>query len=144
VSSFPLPDVDWAPLRGFWEGARADELRIPRCSSCAAWCWYPAAGCRACDGQELRWTRTAGRGTLFSWAVVERPLFEAYADWVPYVTGLVALEEDPAVRIVTRLVDCDPGALRVEMPVYAVFRELRFAGVEGSVRAPFFRPSEHR
>ena len=85
--------------------------------------------------------RTSGRGTLFSWAVVRRALYEPFASLVPYATGLVALAEDPSVRIATRLVDCDFDELRIDMPVHAVFAPLGFPGIEGSVPAPFFTPT---
>jgi uncharacterized OB-fold protein len=71
---------------------------------------------------------------------VTRALFKAYAEKAPYVTGLVALREDPAVRLVTLLVDCEPEDLRMDMPVRAVFRRLEFPGVEASVLAPMFTP----
>jgi uncharacterized OB-fold protein len=60
---------------------------------------------------------------------------------VPYVSGLVALEEDPAVRIVTNLVDCEPDDLQVDMPVRVVFRALSFPGSPREVRAPMFMPT---
>jgi hypothetical protein len=136
----PLPDVDWEPLAGFWAGAAAGELRLPRCT-CGAFRWYPRERCRHCGATDHEWVRTSGRGTLFSWAVVHRTLYEAYAELVPYATGLVALAEDPRVRIATRLVDCDPGELRIEMPVHAVFARLSFPGIQGSVPAPLFTPT---
>jgi uncharacterized OB-fold protein len=136
----PLPDPTWEPLRGFWEGAAAGELRIPRCAACGALNWYPPPACRVCGGVAMPWTALSGRGTLFSFAVVRRALHAPYASWVPYATGLVALAEDPAVRVVTRLVDCEPEALRVDQPVRAVFRDLTFPGAEGSVRVPLFAP----
>jgi hypothetical protein len=138
-----LPDVSWPPLRGFWEAAARDELAIPRCAGCGAWNWYPRAACRSCGGAEMPWTPTAGRATLYSFAVVRRALFEPYAGLVPYATGLVALEEDPAVRLATRFVDCDPERLRIDQPVRAVFRPLELPGTPGSVPAPFFTPSEN-
>ena len=45
-------------------------------------------------------------------------------------------------RLVTRVVDCEPEALRMDMPVHVVFRTLSFADVEGEVTAPMFAPSE--
>jgi hypothetical protein len=137
-------DPTWEPLRGFWAAAARGELALPRCAACGAWNWYPRAACRACGGAELPWTRTAGRGTLFSFAVVRRALYPPYAALVPYTTGLVALEEDPSVRLVTRFVDCAPEALRIEQPVHAVFRPIDLPGIAGSVPAPFFTPSETR
>ena len=82
----------------------------------------------------------SGRGRLFSWSVVRRAFIPQLAADVPYVAGLVAIEEDPAVRIVTRIVDCDPTLLRVDMPVRVVFRPLLFRGVQGEVTAPMFVP----
>ena len=82
----------------------------------------------------------SGRAALFSWSHVTRALFEPYASKAPYTTGLVTLEEDPRVRLVTLLVDCEPEALRIDMPVEVVFRRLEFPNVDGSVLAPMFRP----
>jgi uncharacterized OB-fold protein len=141
MSEFPLPDVAWPPTREFWEGASRGELRIPRCAECDAYCWYPADACRRCGGADLPWTTMSGRGSLFSWAVVRRALVKPFAAKVPYITGLVSLEEDPSVRIVTILVDCDPESLQVSLPVEVSFRSHAFPDVEGEVVAPFFRPS---
>ena len=135
-----IVDLDWEPLQPFWTAAAAGELRIPRCNACGTWNWYPPTRCTRCGAAELPWELVSGRGTLFSWAVVHRALYGAVAEWVPYVTGLVALEEDPSVRLVTRLVDCEPAALRVDDPLEVVFRELSFAGSEQTVRAPCFSP----
>ena len=58
----------------------------------------------------------------------------------PFVTALVALKEDPAVRLVTRIVDVPPEELRVDMSVHVVFQPMRFPGVARQVIAPFFTP----
>jgi uncharacterized OB-fold protein len=82
----------------------------------------------------------SGDGTLFSWALVERALFKPFKEKAPYITALVALDEDPAVRIVTDLVDCDPAELAIDMPVRVVFRDLEFPDDDRRVPAPFFSP----
>jgi len=138
--AFPFPDTDAPQTRPFWEAAARGELALPRCDACGRLNWYPPERCRACDADALAWTPVSGRGTLFSWSVVERAWVKAFASHAPYVTGLVALDEDPAVRIVTRIVDCAPTALRMEMPLRAVFRPLRFDGVPGEIVAPLFAP----
>jgi len=140
-AEFPLPDVDDELTAGYFAGAAEGELRVPRCRACARWCWYPEAACPACGG-ELAWTATAGRGALFSWVVVERAFLPAFAEMVPFVTALVALDEDPVVRMVALLVDVDSAALRVDQPVEAVFRPLAFPTVpDRSVVVPMFRPA---
>ena len=138
--SFPLPDVDWEPTRGFWQAAERHELQLPCCQGCGQLNWYPSPQCRYCKSESLSWSSVSGRATLFSWSHVTRALFKAYSSKAPYTTGLVALEEDPRVRLVTLLVDCDPAALRIDMPVEVVFRTLEFPDVQGSVIAPMFRP----
>jgi hypothetical protein len=60
---------------------------------------------------------------------------------VPFVSALVALDEDPAVRIVTYLVDGAPDSLHAEMPLVATFRPLSFPTVpDRAVVVPMFRP----
>ena len=149
MTEFPLPDLEWEPTRGFWEGAQRGELLLPRCGGCEELNWYPAPACRYCgraSGSEggnsgsQSWSPVSGRATLFSWSHVTRALFKPYASKAPYVTGLVALDEDPRVRLVTLLVDCEPSALTIDMPVEVVFRPLEFPDVEGRVIAPMFRP----
>ena len=137
---FPLPDPDWPPTREFWAAAARGELAVPRCDACGRYVWYPDGTCRFCGSHASTWTRLGGRGRLFSWSVVRRAFIPQVAADVPYVAGLVTIDEDPAVRIVTRIVDCDPERLRIDMPVRVVFRPLRFAGVAGEVIAPLFLP----
>lgn len=139
-SDFPLPDVDWEPTRPFWAGAARGELVIPRCDGCATLVWYPDTACRGCGGKRHTWTAVSGRGRVHSFAIVRRAFIPAFAAEVPYVTGLVALAEDAAVRLVTRIVDCDADRVRIEQPVRVVFRELAFPGIERRVTAPLFVP----
>lgn len=144
TAEFPLPDVDDPLTAGYFAGAAEGELRIPRCGTCGRWCWYPEASCPACGGA-LAWVATSGRGTLFTWVVVERAFLPAFAEMVPFVTGLVALEESPAVRIVTLVVDADPVGLRVDTPMAVEFRSLAFPTVpDRSVVVPMFRPTARR
>ena len=139
-ADFPLPDVTDDLVAGYFAGAASGEVRIPRCSSCDRWCWYPEVACPACRGG-LVWTATSGCATLFSWAVVWRAFLPAFTDIVPFVTALVALEEDPSVRLVTMIIDVSSELLVADMPVEAVFRPLRFPTVpDREVIVPMFRP----
>ncbi len=138
---FPLPDTTWAPAAEFWAGAARHELRIPFCSACGRACWYPGERCRFCAGTDLGWRTVSGRGTLFSWVVVTHAFLPQFADLVPFVPALVTLEEDPAVRLATRVVDADPDSLTFDLPMRVAFRPLTFAGVAGEVTAPLFTPA---
>lgn len=140
--AFPLPDLAVALTSGFWAAAATGVLAIPRCDQCNAWCWYPVDACPECNGSSMPWTATSGRGSLFSYAVVHHAFLPAFADLIPFVTGLVVLEEAPRIRVATRIVDADPDRLRTDMAVEVVFRPLRFGTVAGEVVAPFFRPCD--
>jgi uncharacterized OB-fold protein len=80
----------------------------------------------------------SGRGRLFAWTVVRQAFLPQFKDEVPYVPALVALDEDPAVRLVTRVIDADPSRLVFDLPLQVTFRPLRFPGIAREVRAPFF------
>ncbi len=135
---FPLPDADEALTAPYFAGAARGELVIPRCDECRAFVWYPEARCPH-DGGALTWTPVSGRGTLFTWAVVRRAFLPAFEDRVPFVTALVALDDDPAIRLCTYLVDAEPGDLVADAPVAATFRPLEFTTVPGrSVVVPMF------
>ncbi|MSO78664.1 MAG: nucleic acid-binding protein [Acidimicrobiia bacterium] len=139
--AFPLPDTAWKPIHEFWAGAAEHELRIPKCDACGRLCWYPREKCRHCKTTSFTWQTVSGRGTLFSWVVVTHAFLPQFADLVPFAPALVALEEDPAVRLATRIVDCDLDAIEFEMPVEVTFRPISFAGVDGEVTAPLFVPA---
>ena len=138
---FPLPDVTWEPTREFWAGAANQELRIPACDSCGRLCWYPRKKCRYCEGETFSWKTMSGRGSLFSWVVVTHVFLPQFGDLVPFAPALVALEEDPAIRIATRIVDADLEALEFDMPVEVAFRPITFKEVDGEVVAPLFTPA---
>lgn len=138
---FPLPDVFDALTAPYFEGAARGELVIPRCESCGEYVWYPQETCPR-DGGTLVWRPVSGNGSLFTWAVVERAFLPAFEDRVPFVTALVALAEDPAVRLCTYIVDVAPDALVADAPVRVTFRPLEFTTVPGrAVVVPMFAPA---
>ncbi len=142
MSEFPIPDPDFEPTRPFFEGAARGALVIPRCSRCGRFQWTPPERCRDCGGEALAWVPTSGRGTVFSFAIVRRALLRHFAPLVPYAAGIVTLAEDPALRLVTRFVDCDPEALRIDQPVRVVFRPLGHPSADWELVVPFFTPSD--
>ena len=141
-ADFPLPDLTDERTAEFFAGAGRGELVIPRGDSCGSLCWYPMGRCDRCDAESFTWTAVSGRGRLFSWAVVERAFLPAFADIAPFVSGLIALDDDPGVRIVSYVVDARPDELYADQPVEVVFRPLRFPTVPGQeVVVPMFKPA---
>jgi hypothetical protein len=72
---------------------------------------------------------------------VRRPFLPAFADLIPFVTALVALEEAPEVRIVSYVVDIAPAELEADLRLEVTFRPLAFPTVpDRSVVVPMFGP----
>lgn len=130
----PVPEPDEASAF-FWDGARDGRLLVQRCANCSAYQYPPDVACIRCQSQELVPTEVSGRGTLYSYAVVDRPYQAGFVAAVPYVVGLIDLPEQAGLRMLTNVVDADPGDLRVGMPVEVVFE------TRGDVVLPQFRPA---
>jgi uncharacterized OB-fold protein len=90
--------------------------------------------CTECGSQALEWVVACGRGTVYSYTVARRPTHPAFAERVPYVIAIVELDEGP--RVTTNVVDCDPDAVRIGLPV-----ELTFEAPVDGIALPLFRPS---
>lgn len=122
------PPRDAAWIAPYWEGIAQCELRLPRCSACGAWRWYPLAAGPGCPGAHHVWETVSGQAELFTWTRVERPLLPGVSK--PYLTGLVIPTEAPRVRIAARLYCAGE-------PVIGSPARLAFAGSDSSP-APYF------
>src|SRR5690606_11420038 len=69
--------------------------------------------CPGCGSDQLGYTVSSGRGTLYSWAVPHYPQVPAF-DY-PLIVGLVELEE--GTRLISNVTDIRPEQLRVGMPL---------------------------
>ena len=108
--------------RPFWEAARRHELLMPRCTTCDYIFFYPRSECPRCLSTHLEWVKVSGRARLHSFTVVQQPANAAFRGDVPYVYAVVQLDEGP--RLVSNIVQCDIEALRVDMPLEAVFDDV--------------------
>ena len=86
----PIPTTDTA---AFWDACRRGELMYQQCGSCRHVQFYPRPFCVACQGEELVWCASAGRGVIHSFTVVHRPANRAFDGDVPYVIALIDLDE---------------------------------------------------
>jgi uncharacterized OB-fold protein len=112
----PIPSPVSAP---FWDGLREGVLRVQRCAECAEYVFYPRSLCPSCLSESLDWVKVSGRGRLYSYTVVRRAMHPAFQEDVPYVYAIVELEEGP--RVTANVVGCPLEALRVDMPLRAVY-----------------------
>jgi uncharacterized OB-fold protein len=111
----PAPDAD---SEGFWQATAEGRLAMCRCQSCGIWLQPPLERCRACNG-ETGWEEIAGTGTVYSFIVVRQPSVPGYLDDLPYVVALVELDEQPGLRLPSRLDGADPDAVAVGARVRA-------------------------
>jgi uncharacterized OB-fold protein len=122
----PVIDEDAEP---FFEGARCGELRLPRCRDSGRLIFPPRPISPWGRRREPEWVRVSGRGTIWSWIVPHPPLLPWFAARAPYNVILVALEEDPSVRLVGNLIarpggeigEVDPSEIYIGAPVRVSF-----------------------
>ena len=120
----------------FWDAAAERRLVVQRCVRCERLQYPPDACCRHCQAEELEPVELSGRGTIYSYVLVDRPFHVGFVDALPYVVVLVELAEDRELRMVANLVGVPPGtSLACGMPVEVVFE------VRGPVTLPQFRLS---
>lgn len=127
----PVADHDSAP---YWQALHDGRLLVQRCQNCHEFQLYPRDRCLACRGP-VAFVEASGRGTIYSFTVIRQNYARPFRDWIPYVVALVDLEEGP--RVMTNLVDCDPDAVQVGMPV-----EARFEVVSDDAGIALFTPAK--
>jgi uncharacterized protein len=119
----------------YWAGLREHRLLMQRCADCRQLQFYPRSGCRHCGGTDLSWEQMSGSGRIYSYTVIHRAPFEAFAADVPYVYAIIQLDEGP--RVVATIETGDHDGLVVDTPVTAIFDD----GDDG-ITLLRFRPGE--
>ena len=118
VRTKPLPTPDEVS-RPYWDGLRRGEVVLQRCDSCGKVQFYPRPACRYCGSLELTWETLSGEGSVYTYTVVHRAPFEAFAADVPYVLAVVELDEGPL--LLSTIEGIEPEAVEVGMRVVALF-----------------------
>ena len=129
----PVPAItpEMAP---FWEAAHRHQLVAQRCIDCGAFRFPAREVCSRCLSRRAEWQRVSGRGRVFSVAVMHQANHPWFAARAPYAVVVVELEE--GARILSSLVDREPGAIEIGMPV-----EVTFDDVSPDISLPVFRPA---
>jgi len=98
----------------FWAAAEQKRLLIKTCEHCNRAHWYPRIFCPLCGSDKTTWKDASGRGSIYSFSVIER------AD-PPYVVAWVQMEEGPIA--ITNIVDCDYKRLKIGDKVSVRFQQ---------------------
>lgn len=127
----PLPpgDEDAAP---FFEGCRRGVLRMQQCAQTGRLIFPPRPLSPWAPRVKPVWTDVSGRGSIWSFVVPHPPLLPPFDALAPYNVILVALAEDPTVRLTGNLVrragdpidSVDPATIEIGAAVRVVFERV--------------------
>ncbi len=128
----PLP-VETEESRPFWEGCQQGKLLLQYCTECHRHQFYPRLYCMQCGSNALRWIEASGHGVIYSYTIIHQNKSPEFVNDTPYNVAIVQLQEGP--RLLSNVVDIDPGELRVDLPVTVLFDQ-----VTDRITLPRFRP----
>ena len=117
--------------RPYWTGGADGRLRIAHCEACGLLVHPPRRDCPACSGP-LTFVDVSGHGTVFTYTVAHQQFRPDVP--TPFVIALVELDEQPGLRVVANIVDCDPETVRTGLRVQVRFEQ------HGAVFVPVFAP----
>ena len=120
-----------------------DEITNGKPFACGHRVIPPRPMCPRCRSVDRVWETVSGHGTIWSWTVAHPPLLPVFMDFTPYAVVVVALDEDPTLRLVGNLVaDVDapidsvnPDTIKMGEPVRAVFPVIEDVALVRWVRA---------
>ena len=116
----------------FWTSGADGVLRFQYCGASDRYLHPPGVVCPGCgEPPEIR--EVSGRATVVGVTVNHQPWLPDME--VPYVIGLVAIEEDPLVRLTTLIVDAEPDEVVIGLPVSVRFEQHK------DVWLPVFAPT---
>jgi uncharacterized OB-fold protein len=124
--------------RFYWEGATQRRLLCQHCTSCGWYMHPPLPICSKCHSTDVEPAPMSGRGSIYAFTVVRRVFHAGFAQEVPYLLALVALAEQPALHVLSRIVDCELDAASIGMAVCVTFAP------HGDWQLPVFRPERIR
>jgi len=117
----------------FWRSGADGRLRFLRCTACEGLVHPPMPACPHCRGGELEVTEVSGRATVVGCTVNHHPWSPAFPP--PFTYAVVAIDEDPRVRLTTNIVGVAPEEAHVGQRV-----QVRFEQRE-DVWLPLFEPT---
>jgi acetyl-CoA acetyltransferase/uncharacterized OB-fold protein len=110
------PETEW-----FWTSGADGRLRIQRCTDCRAYVHPPVPMCPNCRSKNREHAEVSGRATVVGVTVNHQPWHPDFLP--PYIVAVVALADDPTVRLTTNIVTDDPDEVRVGDEVTVRFEQ---------------------
>lgn len=118
VDAFAHVQVDH-DNKEFYRGWRAHELRINRCNDCRRYHTPPRPMCPSCWSWNVTPTPVSGRGVVHLLILLHQGPPAPGVDYSsgPHPVVSVELEEQPGLRYTSTVINCDPAAVHIGMPV---------------------------
>jgi uncharacterized OB-fold protein len=109
----------------FWDATAEHRLLLPRCAACGEHRFPPSPFCPTCRSQEMEWVEHDGRGEIYSFTVIRHGVIAEVRDALPLVAAVVELHDTGGVRLVGNVVDTEPEAVAVGLPVALDWYDVR-------------------
>ena len=119
----------------FWDGCKAGELLLQRCTECSKSYFPPRPFCPKCGSRKVEVYKATGKAKLWSYVINHRPAAPGFTP--PYAIAIVELDEGP--RMMSNILDCPqtPEALELDMRLEVAFEKL-----DDKITLPQFRPAK--
>ena len=128
----PLPEIQpWS--KPFWEGTKQGKLLIQHCKECNANIFYPRKVCPECWSKNMDWITASGKAKVYMFSTAYDMVEPKFMADLPYTVAYVNLAE--GIRMMTRIVECNPADIDIDMEVEVVFHKLN-----DDFYLPYFRP----
>jgi len=114
----PLPSTV-NETQPFWDACNREIFLVQRCRDCGETQYHYRAICCHCWSDAVEDLPLEGRGTVWTYSVVQVNRSPQFQDWGVYATGVVEVPE--GLKIVTRFVTDAPDKVRIGMPVRLAF-----------------------
>ena len=118
----------------FWDGAKAGELCLQRCTPHGHVYFPPRFFCPRCGSRDIAVIKASGRAKLHSYIInhMKAPGFTP-----PFVVAVVELEE--GVKMMANILGVEPShdALELDMPL-----EVTFEALTDEISLPQWRPAQ--
>ena len=116
----------------FWDGVASRRLLIQQCAGCGLLRHPPRPMCPTCRSLQWEAIESSGNGTVYSFVMPHHPPLPGFDS--RYIVAIVQLEE--GTRLVTNLVDVEPEAVTIGMPVV-----VRYDEFDDGLVLPMFVPA---
>lgn len=117
---------------GYWRSGADGILRIARCQACGLYMHPPQPLCCRCYKSDIAFSPVSGRGTVHSYTINRYQWNKGMPP--PYVIAEIELPEQAGLRILSSVINIDPEAVVIGMPVQVAFEQVEDTWI------PLFHP----